>query len=408
MFKHSLLILAVSAGGAVCAPALATEPAAPPATTEPSGPTREQPVWNAPDHVYSRFLVKGGAFHVLADDLTGDGRVDLAFTSHSGNLIQVYRQTAPRRFESMAAQEIVGFHPNDAIALPGAPKRYLINAEGDNQLRVVKANADGRLELVANYPHQQPLGTTPFAWPEWGRLSLAVTPYTGSSITLLRDFDPEKGKAKATITIPTDNDPRPARLADLKGDGIPELVFPTFWSNKVWAIEFAGADQTPIKRELAAFKEGWPRHVVPMDVNRDGKIDLLTPMSVQEQIAVLLNDGQGQFTQSAPITYPGRVGVHTLAVGEDRGGRYLLAGGSHALVLYRERQEATGQFDHRLLPILNWPNRVKLIDVDGDKWLDAVVANQGQLESQVIYGPLWDIFDKLAASPPGLLPPQLP
>jgi hypothetical protein len=43
---------------------------------------------------------------------------------------------------------------------------------------------------------------------------------------------------------------------------------------------------------------------------------------------------------------------------------------------------------------------VELADVDGDGWLDAVVANQGPLESQVIYGPLWDVFGKLAANPP--------
>jgi hypothetical protein len=115
---------------------------------------------------------------------------------------------------------------------------------------------------------------------------------------------------------------------------------------------------------------------------------------------VLLNDGQGHFTESQAIAYPGRVGVHTLAVGQDKGGRYLLAGGSRALVLYRERKEQPGEFENVLLPILNWPNRVELADVDGDGWLDAVVANQGPLESQVIYGPLWDIFGQLSVNSP--------
>lgn len=358
-------------------------------------PTEAQPVRDDPDNRYSRFLVAEGAFHVLIDDLTGDGRLDLAFTSHGDNSIRVFRQVENRRFVANEAQEITGFHPNDTIALPGTPKRYLINGEGIGKLRVVAAQSDGMLRLVSDNNQDHPLGSTPFVWPDWGRLSLAIVPYMGSALTLVRDFDPEKGQAKSVVKISTSKDPRPARVADLNGDGINELVFPTFWDSKVWAIEYAGSEQTPRLRELADLKEGWPRHVVPMDINQDNKIDLLVPMSTQPTIVVLLNDGQGHFTQSQPIFYPGPVGVHTLAVGQDQGGRYLLAGGIRALVLYRERRESPGSFDTMMLPLKNPPNRVELADVDSDGWLDAVVASRGELDSQLIYGPLWDTFGKL-------------
>ena len=377
----------------------AASPEQPPVPeVKPKAPTLEQPVWHDPEHRYSRFLVLGGAFHVLVDDLDGDGRIDLAFTSHSGNQIRVFRQAAPRRFEATGPQGIVGFHPNDTIALPGMPKRYLVNAEGEGRLRVLAAQSDARLSLVAERDQLAPLGSAAFVWPDWGRLSLAVAPYSGLSLTLLRDFNPETAEAKAVVTVQTDRDPRPVRLADLNDDGTAELVFPTFWSNKVWAVEYKGFDQDPALRELAAFKDGWPRHVVPLDVDRNGTIDLLVPMSVRERIAVLLNDGKGHFREGPSIPYPARTGVHTLSVGQDRGGRYLLAGGSRALVLYRERQATPGSFESIVLPLLNWPNRLELSDVDKDGWLDAVVADQGPLNSQIIYGPLWDNFGKLAAN----------
>jgi len=372
------------------------------------GPTEKEPVWNDSEGRYSRFLVRSGAFHALVDDLDGDGRLDLLFTSHGGNMIRVFRQTATRRFEATDEQEIAGFHPNDTIALPGTPKRYVINAEGRSQLRIVAAQPDGRLTLISDYSQPHPLGTTPFSWPGWGPLSLAVAPYTGSSLTLLRDFNPEKGETKEAIKIATEADPQPARLADLNGDGVPELVFPTFHGNKVWAIEHAGLEQAPGLRELASFKKGWPRQAVPFDLDRDGAMDLLVPMSVRPRIVGLLNDGKGQFTRRAPISYPGAIGVHTLAVGQDAGGRYLLAGGSRALVLYRERKEQAGDFENRVVerPDFTWPNRVELVDVDGDRWLDAVVADQGAAQSEIIYGPLWDIFGKLSVNPTTTVKPD--
>lgn len=364
------------------------------------GPTEKEPVWNDPEGRYTRFLVRSGAFHALVDDLDGDGRLDLLLTSHGGNMVRVFRQTATRRFAATDEQDIAGFHPNDTIALPGTPKRYLINAEGKNRLRVVAAQPDGKLTLISDYNQPQPLSATPFAWPEWGRLSLAVAPYTGLNLTLLRDFNPEKGEAKEAIEIATEADPQPARLADLNGDGVPELVFSTFHSNKVWAIEHARSGQAPRLRELASFKMGWPRHAVPFDLNQDGAMDLLVPMSVRPRIAALLNDGKGHFTKRTPIAYPGSIGAHALAVGQDQGGRYLLAGGSRALVLYRERKDQMGDFENLVLarPEMTWPNRVELIDVDGDQWLDAVVADQGEVQSEVIYGPLWDNFGKLSVN----------
>ena len=374
----------------------------------PNGPTEKQPIWSDSEGHQTRFLVNSGAFHVLVVELDGDGRLDLLFASHGGNMLRVFRQTAARRFEATDEQDIAGFHPNDTIALPGAPKRYLINAEGKSLLRVTAAQPDGRLTLISDYSLPHPLGTTPFSWPDWGPLSLGVAPYTGSSVTLLRDFNPEKGQTRAAIEIATEADPQPARLVDLNGDKVPELVFPTFRTNKIWAIEHAGSEQAPRLRELAAFKMGWPRHVVPFDLNQDGAMDLLVPMSVRPRIVRLLNDGKGQFTRGGPIPYPGSTGVHTLAVGQDAGGRYLLAGGSRALVLYRELKERPGDFETSVLarPDFTWPNRVELVDVDGDQWLDAVVADQGEAQSEVIYGPLWDIFGKLSVNPTTAVKPD--
>lgn len=362
-------------------------------------PTSTEPVWNSPDGSYTRFWVASGTFHVLVDDITGDGRQDLAFTTHSTGMIQIFRQTEARHFAAVGEQDIPGFHPNDTIALPGSPKRYVINGEGDGRLRIVAAQADGRLTRIADYKIAGPLSTTPFSWPNWG-LGLAVVPYSGPLLHLLREFNPETGIPKTVFDLQTGADIRPVRLADFKGNGIPALVFPSFNDNKVWIVEYPGPERAPTPRLLKTFAGGWPRHVIPFDINRDGKLDLLVPMSVEQRIAVLLNDGQDQFTEAESIAYPGPVGINAMVVANEGGDRYWLAGGIRSLVLYRERREKVGHFETIAVPLLNWPTRLELVDVDGDKALDAVMGSAGQSTSMVIYGPLWDAFGKLAANPP--------
>jgi hypothetical protein len=334
---------------------------------------------------------------VLVDDLTGDGLTDLAFTSHSGGFVQIYRQVAPRRFEAAAEQEVAGFHPDDTIELRGSPKRYLINAEGDGKLKVVAAGADGRLTLISEYRLAGPRASTAFSWPGWGQ-SLAIVPYSGKTLTLLRDFDPEKAQAKSVYRLDLSPEPKHVRLGDLTGDGVDELVFTVRRKSEVWLIEYPGPDKEPVPRRVQAFEGGWPRHVIPFDVDRNGTLDLLVPMAVRQEIAVLLNDGKANFTPGKAIPYPLKPGIHVMTAAQDKDGtRYLLAGGVKSLVLYKEG-EVAGDFGNVLLPLITWPNWVELKDVDGDGWLDAVVAMQGNPPSLVIYGPLWEAFAKLAGA----------
>ena len=188
-------------------------------------------------------------------------------------------------------------------------------------------------------------------------------------------------------------------MADLNGDGIDELVLSSRLSNEIWVIDYPGSDKEPTPRRLWSFEQGWPRHVLPFDVDRNGTVDLLAPMAVRQETVVLLNDGKGHFTEGKPIPYPGKVGIHVMTTGQDRNGtRYLLAGGVYALVLYREIKDTPGVFENIQLPLARWPNWVELKDIDGDGWLDAVTAIQGTEPSAVIYGPLWETFTTLAAS----------
>ena len=193
------------------------------------------------------------ADYVLADDFDGDGRPDLAFTSHAASYTQVFYQHAPRHFEPGPQVKAVGFHPNALLRLPGQNRPlYLMNAEGLNQLLVMAPTPSGGLAVVSSRPVAQPKSTTPFRWPGWG-LGLAVAPFSRSAVTLLKGFDPLTGWAEEMV-IPLSHtyvQVGDIAAADLDGDGVDELVFATDLTNDVWVIRCPKTGEPPHRIAVA-------------------------------------------------------------------------------------------------------------------------------------------------------------
>jgi VCBS repeat protein len=375
----------MAAAGALCLGACKERPASGPPPT--AGPPKSV-----------ELPTRAGALHVLADDVDGDGRLDLMFVSHGGSLMVVFYQVSPRKFVPGPELKVTGFHPNDLTRLPGPEHFYLVNAEGDGKLRVLRPRPDGVPVEVAERLQPAPRTATPFTWPGWG-LGLAVAPFGGNTLTLLKGFTPLTAGAAQVDQLEVKGEPGHITRADVDGDGIDELLFTTRLTGQVWLMHYPGpGDRPPVPRQVWKFdRNWWPRHVIPIDVNGDGAVDLLVPQSVRQEISVLLNDGHGNFTLGEAIPYPGTAGIHCMAAARDRDGTlYLAAGGVRALTLYRRSAGDKGKFEVQSLPMMTWPDWVVLQDIDGDGWLDLVAATAGAGEpSRVIFGPLWDNFSAL-------------
>ncbi len=362
----------------------------------------------------------GGASHVLADDFDGDGRPDLAFTSHAGNYTQVFYQHAPRRFVPGPQVGEVGFHPDNLLRLPVQDRAwYLMNAEGTNRLLVMEPTPAGGLAVVSSRPSASPKSTTAFRWPGWG-LGLAVAPYSNSAVTLLKGFDPLTGRAEE-MAIPLRHTHTHTHMqvylpvgeiaaADLDGDGIDELVFATYSTNDVWVIRCPKAGEPPRIELLWHFDPGgYARYVVPADINRDGYVDLVVPDQTGSApgkppaaINVLLNDKSGHFRLASGIPFPaataGNQGFSGIDIASDQDGALYLSGATYgSFALYRFPVDwAGGKPDLRSLPA-EGVSKILLRDLDGDGWLDAVAARgKRQDSSLILYGPLWDNVARLA------------
>lgn len=350
---------------------------------------------------------------VLIDDVDGDGRLDIAFTSHGESFTQVFYQRDPRRFAPGPRVTAVGFHPGQLLRLPDPARRlYLMHAEGQNLLKVFEPAADGGLSLVSELPAPSPRSGTLFHWSDWG-LGLAFAPFDENSLFLIQGLDPVAARKASGYRI--ELRPKFGRLdqvvtTDLEGNGKEVLVFVNSWTGVISTVRRPQVGKVPEPDDLWTLEPGSrPGRVLAADVNQDGHVDLLVPDTTENRkarrpvaIHVLLNDGQGRLSEEE-VVFPSRrtseggmTGITGFSFGVDRDGfGYALAAGYEKLALYRfPAGWKTGPLEVKSLALPK-PEGVGVVvirDLDGDGSLDLLL---GRPESLIVYGPLWENFAQL-------------
>ncbi|KAB2929755.1 MAG: hypothetical protein F9K25_10200 [Candidatus Contendobacter sp.] len=345
-------------------------------------------------NVASRPLpVEGGIFAVVADDVDRDGRVDLVTTNRGRSTAQILYQKAPRQFEAGPAAKVLGFHANEFARLPGAEPRYVLSAEGQGVLKMLLPDGKGSLKEGATYPFDGPYAVTAFSWPDWG-ISLAVAPYQGETLTVLRNFQPDTARVETAygLAVPRQSVPGVVTVADVDGDGIAELLYTTRRSRALWRVDYPKDGKLPEPTLVWTAPTGAPRHLAVADLNGDSAADILLPLESERRIATLLNDGKGHFTSGPELTVPSSAwGPARLAIAEDRDGALLLvADTEQSLMFYRIRKGNPFRYDTVELPNDASLSQLMLRDIDGDGELDVVmVLNVVENSLRILYGPLW-------------------
>jgi hypothetical protein len=252
---------------------------------------------NTPMTVQQTFAVGSAPDSIAAADLNGDGKPDLVVANSGDNTVSVLlNTTAPgATTASFAAQQTFG------------------TGNGPASVTVADVNGDGKPDLVvAN---------------QFGNTVSVLLNTTAPGATTL--------SFAAQQTFATGNNPAAAAMADVNGDGRPDLIVVNN-SDATLSVMLnttaPGASTASFATQQTFATGSLPNSVAAADFNGDGKPDLVVANVSTKTVSVLLN------TTAPGATTPSFAVQQTFATG-------------------------------------NSPNSVAAADINGDGKPDVIVAN---------------------------------
>jgi hypothetical protein len=180
-------------------------------------------------------------------------------------------------------------------------------------------------------------------------------------------------------------------IADVNGDGIDDVIISDGTSAaagvRVLLNDGHGGLATDVSYESEAHNGHGPASVTVADLNGDGFPDLITANGADGSVSVLFNAGDGSFT--APVSYPAGTYAVTVAVADLNGDGLLDlvvtdAGSNSVQILLNGGQ---GGFAAPMAQAVGaHPVAVALRDIDGDGIADAMVANRDDNTASILIG----------------------
>jgi hypothetical protein len=261
------------------------------------------------------YAAGGLAFFVAVGDFNVDGKLDLATANFSDNNVSVLLGNGNGTFQAPVIYA-VGTTPI-FIAIgdlngDGKPDMVVANANTSNvgtfgNISVLLGNGDGSFQAAASYPAD--VGPQSVAIGDFngdGKFDLAVSNASSFNVTLL--YGNGDGTFQTGVNYATGGNPKGIAVGDFNGDGRPDLAVTNFVGNSVGVLLNNVLPTTPTTNGLSFvgpmnYSAGVsPASVSNGDFNGDGKLDLVVPNSVANNVSVLLGNGDGSFLPGVNYT----------------------------------------------------------------------------------------------------------
>ena len=271
-------------------------------------------------------------YSVVAVDVNGDGKLDLISANAGADTLTVLTNNGNAVFGSNATLS-VGSEPFSVVA--------------------ADVNGDGKPDLIcANY--------------------------NSSTLTVLTNNGSGGFGFSATLALPAGSGPYYVTAADINGDGKPDLIASDTFAPTGALTVFTNNGSGVFGSNATLIVGSEPNQVVVADVNGDGKPDLICANFASSTLTVLTNNGHGVFGFNATLSVSGGP-VSVVATNIKGGGKPdLICANSAGNTLTVLTNNGSGVFGfNATLNVGNRPQSVVAADVNGDGILDLISANAG-------------------------------
>lgn len=347
----------------------------------------------------------GSAFVALAvGDFNGDGKPDLVTANPStlpgGANVSVLLGNGDGTFQ--APKNSIAGAPPQSVAVAdfdGDGKLDVVVTDyGTDNISILRGKGDGTFRAPLVYVGGG--GAFSVAVGDFNgnrKLDIVTGNLDGSISELLGNGDATfQAAAGFPVTVPNRIGASSVATGDFNGDGQLDLAVPStavfpccayLGSVSVFLGNKDGTFRAPRNYSVGIGTGREASFVAVGDFNGDGKLDLVAADESNNQIAVLLGNGDGTFKPA--VSYPAGSAPYYIAVGDfNRDGKLDLAvanlNGNNVSVLL-------GNGDGSFPAAVNYsvgtsPLSVAVGDFNGDGKLDLVVANSGETDVSVLLG----------------------